>query len=264
MLLKIYQVDAFSQKPFEGNPAAVCLLSEVIADDIMQKVAQEMNLSETAFIYPKEKNSYRLRWFTPSAEVKLCGHATLSAAHILFEKSIATSEVLFETLSGQLGVHKQSAGLYSMAFPKLAITPRPELKEQVAHIIQCDISAIYTTEVDIIAVLNTQQSVDNLQFNISDLKQINMQGLIVTAPADDVELDFVSRYFAPNVGVDEDPVTGSTHCGLATYWQQQLSKNMLKARQISYRPGDLGLEVMDDRVNISGNAITVMEGTLYI
>jgi len=259
MEIKIYQVDAFAERTFEGNPAAVCPLKEWISDDILQKIAEENNLSETAFFVTKEKG-FSLRWFTPEAEVDLCGHATLAAAHVLF-RHIGYSEdtIEFYTKSGVLEVAKSGYG-YSMSFPSSIIEPFKAPSDLVEGL------GIAPTETysafDYIVVLDSEAEVMSLTPDFSRLKNLDLRGVVVTAPGDNV--DFVSRCFFPKLRVDEDPVTGSAHCEIAPYWAKTLNKNKLIGKQMSKRTGVVQCEVIGDRVILIGKAMDYMSGLLTI
>lgn len=254
MKLKQYQIDAFAERPFTGNPAAVVPLDQWPADDLLQAIADENNLSETAFFVPTERG-FHLRWFTPLTEVALCGHATLASAHVLFEiRGYGGPKITFETRSGDLVVERRGARL-AMDFPAKASrtceTP-PALvaalgREPVAVLAADDYLAVFRDESDILAL-----SPDHAK-----LRELDLRAVAVTAPGKST--DFVSRFFAPKVGVPEDPVTGSAHCALAPYWATKLGKNNLHARQLSRRGGDVYCEVLGERVILIGSAVTVME-----
>jgi len=253
MKLKQYQVDAFASRVFEGNPAAVCPLSAWLGDDVLQAIAEENNLSETAFFVPTG-NGFHLRWFTPVAEVDLCGHATLASAHVLFDiLGYPKPAVEFETRSGTLVVEKKQGDL-AMDFP--SIPPKPcsppkalidGLGEHPTEILAAD---------DYIAVFDSEATVRALTPNFTVLAELDLRGVAVTAPG--LNVDFVSRFFAPKFGIQEDPVTGSAHCELAPYWSVKLEKFTLQARQVSKRGGDVQCELRGDRVTLIGKAKTFM------
>ncbi|MEH6453763.1 MAG: PhzF family phenazine biosynthesis protein [Psychromonas sp.] len=262
MKLKIYQVDAFATKVFEGNPAAVCPLNEWLDDELLQKIAEENNLSETAF-FVLDGDQIQLRWFTPLKEVDLCGHATLACAHVLYEHlQYKKPNIVFQTKSGLLTVTKSDSG-YSMDFPASmptllnSDTPN-DLIEALGNIQPQKVMEAF----DYIIVLNSEDEVKNLTPNLSKWLNIDLRGVVVTAKGDDV--DFVSRCFFPKLRVNEDPITGSAHCELAPYWASVLNKNTLKARQISIRSGVVYCEVVNDRVIITGNAVDYMAGEITI
>ena len=255
--IKQYQIDAFATRAFEGNPAAVCPLDRWLDDGLLQAIAEENNLSETAFFVPSEKG-FDLRWFTPAREVDLCGHATLATAHVIFEiLGYAKSVICFETRSGELFVKKQGASL-QMDFPACPPTLReiPEMLVQGLGVRPVEMLAAD----DYLAVFDTEVTIRAITPNHSLLSQLDLRGVIVTAPGADV--DFVSRFFAPKFGVPEDPVTGSAHCELAPYWANRFGKNTLAARQVSKRGGNLTCEILGNRVLLSGSAVTFMEAEI--
>lgn len=259
MTVPIYQVDAFANEIFEGNPAAVCPLEDWLSDDIMQKIAMENNLSETAF-FVEQGRSYRLRWFTPTTEVDLCGHATLASAHVLFEHLDYGDEVIqFESNSGELKVRRQDDKLI-MNFPASALNkaaPPSFLVEAIGVPVQ----ELYR-DTDYLYVVETEEEVRNLKPNIPLLEKADVRGIIVTAPAK--EVDFVSRFFAPAAGVDEDPVTGSAHTMLTPYWSNRLGKEELVGRQVSRRGGTVYCRQMNERVELAGTAKTFLKGEIHI
>lgn len=261
MGLTIYQVDAFTEKPFSGNPAAVCLLTGPEDDQWMQQLAQEMNLSETAFLL-WQKDGFNLRWFTPAVEVDLCGHATLASAHILWEQEYLSpgEQARFHTRSGLLTADRQGDWI-ELDFPakleESADAPR-YLMEALG------IPAIYIgkNDFDYLVEVESEEIVRNMQPDLALLAQVTVRGVMVTSRASSPGYDFVSRFFAPRVGVNEDPVTGSAHCCLAPYWSNQLHKNEMVAYQASRRGGVLRVRMHGDRVKIAGQAVTVMRGEL--
>ncbi|GAB1262469.1 PhzF family phenazine biosynthesis protein [Aurantivibrio plasticivorans] len=254
-------VDAFTRDPFHGNPAAVVIVDDEQSDAWMQHVAAEFNLSETAFLRRRSDTEWDLRWFTPTVEVALCGHATLASAFTLFNEGISCSNQLtFHTQSGKLFVHQyRDRQMLCMDFP---LTPIKQCSPNEALLDALDLASAecYRTDDRYLLVLPYEKSVANLSPDFSALKAFDP--IIVTAPANNKSIDFVSRFFAPSKGINEDPVTGSAHCALAYYWREQLGKSALNARQISSRSGDLQLEVRGNRVNIFGNAVLVMRGNL--
>lgn len=255
--MKIWIVDAFTDHAYAGNPAAVVILSEFLSDDKCQKIAAEMNLSETAFIKPLGKNHYHLRWFTPKIEVKLCGHATLASAHILQqEKYIEGKEIVFESLSGPLKVYCSSKDL-TLDFPLQKTGPgyNHDLHRQNFGKIVNSVKAYD----DLIVEVASEDEVKNFIPNFAEIAKLDCRGLILTARGK-LPYDFVSRFFAPRVGVNEDPVTGSAHCKLAHYWQQKLNKLEFLAYQASHRGGIIRLKIVGERVHLTGQAVTVMEG----
>ncbi|MEM9006694.1 MAG: PhzF family phenazine biosynthesis protein [Cyanobacteria bacterium P01_F01_bin.86] len=264
----ILQIDAFTDRPFGGNPAAVCILPAAVDATWMQAVAAEMNLSETAFLYPIE-NGYHLRWFTPAAEVDLCGHATLASAHALWSQGYlaATQEARFQTRSGLLTAN-QTDGWITLNFPSHpvpAVAATPELLKSLRGLQPVYVGRNGNTPGSHFLVeVESEAYVRSLQPDFSIMKTLPVMGVIVTARADDPAFDFVSRYFVPAVGVDEDPVTGYAHCSLAPYWQSKLGKSSFLAKQISARGGILKVQCEEnDRVLISGQAVTVMQGMIF-
>jgi len=259
MKIKQYQVDAFARRVFEGNPAAVCPLDGWLRDEILQAIAEENNLSETAFFVPAQ-NGFHLRWFTPVAEVDLCGHATLASAHVLFEILGYPKPVIeFETRSGKLSVERKD-GLLAMDFPARppASCALPEalirgLGRHPVEVLAAD---------DFVAVFDSEAVVRALSPNFAKLCELDLRGVCVTAPGSSV--DFVSRFFAPKLGIPEDPVTGSSHCELAPYWASRLAKTSLTALQVSKRGGDVLCDVSGNRVILRGSAVTFMEGEIDI
>lgn len=258
---RIYQVDAFTDRPFAGNPAAVCILSETRDDGWMQKVAREMNLSETAFLR-KQEDGFLLRWFTPAVEVDLCGHATLASAHILWETgSLAPQEpARFHTRSGVLTAERKS-GEIELDFPGSPDEPTtapPELGQALGVIPRYVGRSLY----DYLVEVDSEDTVRTLRPDLSLLKRLETRGVIVTAPADTSGIDFVSRFFAPAAGIDEDPVTGSAHCCLGPFWGRKLGKSEFVAYQASERGGILRVRLLGDRVLLCGKAVTVLRGMI--
>lgn len=259
MKLDIYQADAFTGKLFEGNPAAVCPLDEWLPDTILQNIALENNLSETAF-FVKEEGGYRLRWFTPKTEVDLCGHATLASAHILFSQlDYSEPEIVFHSNSGPLRVRRRENQLV-MNFPA-TLGKKVEPPEGLMEAMGVGSDEVYRAS-DYMIVLEDEEQVAGLAPDFFSLRKVNTRGIIATAPGND--FDFVSRFFAPAVGIDEDPVTGSAHTMLTPYWAQELGKEELRARQISARGGTVYCKQLDNRVEIAGEAVTYMIGIIEI
>jgi len=257
MKLKQYQVDAFATRAFQGNPAAVCPLAHWLDDYLLQAIAEENNLSETAFFVPTAQG-FHLRWFTPVKEVELCGHATLAAAHVLFDiLGYHKPMITFETLSGDLFVEKRG-GKLQMNFPATppSVCNFPEILVQGLGVHPIEVLAAD----DYVVVFDSELTVSNITPNHALLSQLDLRGVIVTAPG--ITVDFVSRFFAPKLGVPEDPVTGSAHCALTPYWAKKLGKNVLTAKQISKRGGDIFCELSADRVVLSGSAITFMQAEI--
>jgi PhzF family phenazine biosynthesis protein len=264
MAIPIYQVDAFAEEPFRGNPAGVCLLTSPKDESWMQAVAAEMNLSETAFVQP-EKEVYRLRWFTPKIEVELCGHATLSAAHILWETGILarSGEARFETLSGRLTARLDEMGRVELDFPSRPIKPEPpEWLDDVVGALGIKPRGAGLSKEDVLVEAASEETVRAVQPDFDGIRRLPARGVIVTSRSSDSRYDFVSRFFAPAVGVDEDPVTGSSHTVLAPYWAARLGKTTFTAFQASARGGILHVSLAGDRVKIAGKALTVIKGEL--
>lgn len=259
MKLHIYQVDAFSQAPFGGNPAAVCPLTEWLSDEQLQNIAAENNLSETAYFVPRG-DFYELRWFTPEVEVDLCGHATLAAAWVLTHQLADAPEVLrFATRSGELRVTRNGDEL-AMDFPAKQPHPcaPPAGMLSALGIEQAD---VFSTD-DYIVLLEDEAQVTALKPDFARLKGLPKRGIAVTAKS--ARFDFISRWFGPNVGVNEDPVTGSAHTSLAPLWAERLGKSQLTAEQGGARRGQLRCELKGDRVIISGHAVLYLQGTIYL
>jgi PhzF family phenazine biosynthesis protein len=264
--LPYYVVDAFAHQPFSGNPAAVCILDEPKADDWLQKVAAEFNLSETAFLWHKQDNLWQLRWFTPTCEVKLCGHATLASAHVLArELHLHHAEFLFSTLSGILTA-KIDESTITLNFPKIEpkLFSRIYLDNDDVGINQLDLNPVvcYQAGEAIIIELASEDEVLNYQPEIEKIAKIAALGVILTAPSKNTDRDFVSRFFAPRAGINEDPVTGSAHCSLAVLWSKKLGKSSLRAEQLSHRRGFIGLGVYQEHISLIGNSITFATGHL--
>lgn len=260
-MAKIVQVDSFTSELFKGNPAAVCLLEKQMDDSWMQNIAREMNLSETAFLF-KIKDGYKLRWFTPVMEVDLCGHATLASAHVLYEEGLLSidQQARFHTRSGVLTVIKKGDWL-EMDFPAQKVTPvdvPPVLSEAVGP------RPVYTgkNKTGYLFKYESEEQVRELKPHFHLLREMPVQEIIVTAKSAVGEYDFVSRFFAPNLGINEDPVTGSAHCSLGPFWQGELCKSDFLAYQASERGGVIKVGVRGDRVKIGGQAITLFRGTL--
>jgi PhzF family phenazine biosynthesis protein len=259
MRLPLFQIDAFADRPFAGNPAAVVILQEWLPDALMQAIAIENNLAETAFLV-KETGGWHIRWFTPELEIDLCGHATLASAYVVFNELREPGERLeFDSMSGPLRVERRGDALV-LDFPSrppvpceppeglfaaLGMTPRPIAKAR-----------------DHFLVMDSEAEVAALRPDFAALDKVDSFGMIVTAPGDKV--DFVSRFFTPAAGIPEDPVTGSAHCTLIPYWAERLGKTRLSARQISRRGGDLECELCGDRVRIGGRAVKVLQGEFLL
>ena len=262
MGLTITQVDAFTDKPFSGNPAAVCVLGAPRAEAWMQAVAREMNLSETAFLVPRD-GDYDLCWFTPTVEVALCGHATLASAHVLWEAGhlAADAQARFHTRSGLLTATRRDDWI-ELDFPALETNKISLVPDIEAGLGTNDIKFIGQSRLDYLVEVYEESDVRNLKPNFSLLRQAGLRGVIVTARATTEGYDFVSRFFAPGAGVDEDPVTGSAHCALGPYWQARLGRDEFTAYQASARGGTVKVRVGGDRVYLGGQAVTVLRGEL--
>lgn len=257
----IYQVDAFASEVFKGNPAAVCILDHWLEESRMQQIANENNLSETAFAVPVGK-CYEIRWFTPEVEVELCGHATLATAHVLFRHMDYPGDwICFESIhSGRLMVKRKGDQL-TLDFP-VDILEEMVVPELIVTALQTPPLKAFRGKTDFMFVYTSAREIENMEPDFGLLAQAGGRGIIVTAPGDDV--DFVSRFFAPQTGINEDPVTGSAHTSLTPYWSRILGKERLTARQLSARGGELICENKGERVEISGHAVTYMKGKIRI
>jgi PhzF family phenazine biosynthesis protein len=263
MPFPIYLIDAFADRPFSGNPAGVCLLPAGQSAAWMQQVAMEMNQAETAFVWPEPDGSYQLRWFTPQVEVNLCGHATLAAAHALLHEARVNSDLLrFHTHSGLLSARRIGDEL-QLDFP----ADQPKTREHpvgLTDLLGKTPQWFGRGRDDFLAVLDSAAEVEAFVPDYPLISSLTKRGLIITAPGDaDSGLDMVSRFFAPNIGVPEDSVTGSAHCLLAIYWAYRLGKNHLRARQASPRGGLLTVELQGERVLLSGMAKTMLKGEFH-
>ena len=256
-----FVVDAFTHHAFGGNPAAVCILKETLADQQLQKIAAEFNLSETAFLLHLSNNRWQLRWFTPTCEINLCGHATLAAAYVLAnELHLKHEEFIFSTRSGDLMASAQG-DVITLNFPKIipqALQTVPPAINQLA----LKSSAVYQAGEDIIIEVASEAEVLAYIPDIEKIMQVETRGIILCAASDNNERDFVSRFFAPRAGINEDPVTGSAQCSLAVLWSQKLNKTHLRAEQLSARRGHLMLRVLESRVLLIGQCVIVMRGAL--
>ena len=261
MKLPLYWIDAFTAQPFHGNPAAVVPLAAWLPDAVMQRIAFENGLAETAFFVPVAPGRYHLRWFTPGAEVDLCGHATLATAHVLFTRlDFAGERIVFDSRSGPLPVARRPDGKLELDFPARPAAPCPA---PAALLKGLGATPEYYAQAQAnLAVFKTAAEVLALQPDFSALATLEQYGTIVTAPGTDC--DFVSRFFAPRVGVPEDPVTGSAHCVLIPYWAARLGKTTLHARQVSARAGELWCELRGDRVGIAGHAVLYLHGEIEL
>ncbi|WP_326826192.1 PhzF family phenazine biosynthesis protein [Streptosporangium sp. NBC_01756] len=262
--MRIYVVDSFTDQFSKGNPAGVCILDNPVTDAWMQSVAAEMKHSETAFLLEGEDGKpYSLRWFTPAVEVALCGHATLAAAHVLYSTGSAPETLEFSTKSGILTVTRDGTGLITMNFPAGTleeVSPPDGLTEALG----VDPLWVGKNVWDYLLEVESEETVLGLSPDFLALEKVDARGVIVTARASRLGVDYVSRFFAPRVGVPEDPVTGSAHCSLAPYWSGKLGSDSLVGAQISSRGGVIHTTMRDDRVDLAGHAVTVLSGELHI
>ncbi|MGB9839034.1 PhzF family phenazine biosynthesis protein [Thermovenabulum sp.] len=261
--MKLFQVDAFAENLFEGNPAGVCLLEKQIGQDLMQKIAMEMNLSETAFLFKKEKG-YDLRWFTPESEVDLCGHATLASAHILWEEGFLEEgkEAIFYTKSGVLKAFKEKEYII-LDFPLEPAEPA-EIPGELKKALNVPVIFAGKNRMDYLIEVEDEEYIKNLKPDFELLKKVNARGIILTSASSNPEFDFISRFFAPAVGINEDPVTGSAHCCLGPYWSNKLKKDSLIAYQASKRGGILKLRILKERIHIGGKAVTFFKTEIKV
>jgi PhzF family phenazine biosynthesis protein len=274
--VQLFVVDAFTSVPFTGNPAGVCLLDgdadRAPDESWMQHLAAEMNLSETAFVdlsTLEATGEIGLRWFTPVVEVDICGHATLASAHILMEEGLATTPLAFRTRSGVLRADRTGRDAISLDFPidvPVPGLPGGSFADEFADALGTAVIAVARCRYDVLVEVSAAAEVRALEPDLAVLRAASGRGVIVTAAADDGldDADFVSRFFAPAVGIDEDPVTGSAHCCLAPYWAERLGKPSLVGAQLSRRGGTVGVEVAGDRVLLRGNAVTITRGALAV
>ena len=262
MEIPIYQIDAFAERLFAGNPAAVCPLQEWLPDELLQAIARENNLSETAYFVPLGPGHYHIRWFTPGREVDLCGHATLATAYVLFhELGEAGNRLRFDSRSGELVVEREGDWLILdfPAQPPQACGAPDGLLEALGG----EPREVWFAAEDYIVVYGSEQAVRGLAPDFGALAGVGARGVAVTAPGSE-GVDFVSRFFAPRVGVNEDPVTGSAHCKLTPLWAERLGKNELIARQISARGGELRCTLVDERVRLAGRGVSYLKGRITV
>ena len=255
------QIDAFTDRPFAGNPAAVCLLDDERDAAWMQAVAAEMNLSETAFVRPLSKG-FELRWFTPTIEVDLCGHATLASAHALWSENIvdAGTAIRFLIKSGEL-ICVQRDDLIQLDFPATPVTPAAP-SDELCDALGCEAIFQGASKFDDLVLVQSEEALRAVRPDFQKLRELASRGVIVTSTSNNPRFDFVSRFFAPNAGVDEDPVTGSAHCALGPFWSERLGKTEMTAFQASARGGIVRVRVAGDRVFLAGHAVTVLKGVL--
>jgi PhzF family phenazine biosynthesis protein len=261
MAQKITQVDAFTDKPFAGNPAAVCVLPEPRGENWMRSVAREMNLSETAFLV-EQADGYDLRWFTPAVEIDLCGHATLASAHVLWEEGHLKSgeQARFHTRSGLLTADRRGKWI-ELDFPAVLEQPA-QAPQGLTEALGAKSVYVGKNKFDYLVEVESEEAVRKLAPDYTMLRKLGARGIIVTARATTAGFDFVSRFFAPGSGIDEDPVTGSAHCCLGPYWAKQLGKSEFVACQVSPRGGVVRVLLSGDRVKLGGQAVTVLRGEL--
>jgi PhzF family phenazine biosynthesis protein len=262
--MKYWQVDSFTSEVFCGNPAGVCILKEPIHEEDQQKIATEVNLSETAFVLFSEAG-LRIRWFTPRAEVNLCGHATLAAAHVLWQKDfIHGDEVKFSSKSGVLKVSRLGPETYSLSFPQQPPVSQHERVDMLSDALQCrEIEFAGSNGEDCIVIVDSVDALRTISPDLQKVASLTERGLVVSAPTHTGPYDFEYRAFFPKLGIAEDPVTGSACTALGPYWGKRLNKDSLKAFQCSARGGELDLALTEDRVCIAGNATMVLEGEFY-
>ena len=261
-IIPVFQADAFTNRPFTGNPAAVCPLQEWLPENTMQLIAAENNLAETAFIVPYE-DAYQIRWFTPSVEVDLCGHATLASAFIYFTQlGHPGNQIRFFSKSGWLSVTKEINGKFTLDFPADTPYPSENFPETIFTALGISPSLVFKGKFDYLAEVDSEETVKNLKPDFRQISTFDSRGILVTAKGH--EADFVSRCFFPQSGIDEDPVTGSAHCLLTKYWNMKTGKSRFKAIQLSQRKGWLDCELRGDRVLMSGNAVLFLKGEIMI
>jgi PhzF family phenazine biosynthesis protein len=261
MSTTLYQVDAFTDIPFAGNPAAVCILPQPKSESWMRDVAREMNLSETAFLHERG-DGYGLRWFTPAVEVDLCGHATLASAHVLWETGLLSADerAHFHTRSGLLTAARQGCEII-LDFPATPDQPA-DAPQGLAEALGVTPRYVGRSQFDYLVRVDSEQIVRDLAPDFARLRALPVRGVMVTSIATSPGFDFVSRFFAPSAGIDEDPVTGSAHCCLGPYWSRQLGKEAFVAYQASARGGVVRVRLAGDRVHLGGRAVTVLRGEL--
>ncbi|MCB2407896.1 PhzF family phenazine biosynthesis protein [Hymenobacter lucidus] len=263
MLLPLYQIDAFTDRVFAGNPAAVCPLTAWLPAATMQAIAAENNLAETAFFVLKEGADYDIRWFTPTAEIDLCGHATLASAHVLFRHlNFQGEEITFHSKSGPLRVRHAADGRFTLDFPSRPPQPLTQHPTGLLDALRATPLEVLASR-DLVTLFASEAEVLALHPDMAKIAALEYVGVIATAPGTN-GIDFVSRFFAPRVGVPEDPVTGSAHASLIPFWAARLGKNELRARQVSARGGDLWCELRADRALMSGYAVTYLKGVIEL
>lgn len=259
--MRLFQVDAFTDQPFKGNPAAVCFLDRERDAAWMQNVAAEMNLAETAFLLPRD-GEWSLRWFTPAVEVDLCGHATLASAHTLWQERMLEGEARFHTRSGVLKANRDGDWI-ELDFP-VTRGEKTDAPKELLDALGTKPKFVSRNKFDYLLELSSEEEVRRLQPDHAMLRKLPVRGVIVTSRGANGKFDFVSRFFAPGSGIDEDPVTGSAHCALAPFWAERLGKNDFTAHQASPRGGTLRVRLAGDRVELLGRAVTVLRGDLVV
>ena len=259
---KIYQIDAFADALFQGNPAAVCVMDTWLEDDIMQKIAMENNLAETAFVV-KEGGQYHIRWFTPELEVDLCGHATLASAYVLFHYYQHASDTIsfYSNRSGELTVFRETSGNLTMNFPTDTLEEVPT-NDKIVEALGLKPLKTFKGKTDYLLIYENEEKITAMKPNFFLLDAVEARGIIVSAPGN--EVDMVSRFFAPSCGIPEDPVTGSAHTSLTPYWAKRLGKKELVAKQLSSRGGTIRCTYLGDRVLISGKAVPYLSGEIIL
>ncbi|NNJ87922.1 MAG: PhzF family phenazine biosynthesis protein [Eudoraea sp.] len=259
---KIYQIDAFADELFQGNPAAVCVMDSWLEDTLMQNIAMENNLAETAFVV-KEEDHYHIRWFTPELEVDLCGHATLASAFVIFRYYQHASDTIkfYSHRSGKLSVSKEHSGYLTLNFPTDTLQEVPT-NPQMVEALGLSPLKTFKGKTDYLLIYANEEMITSMKPNFFLLDKVEARGIIVTAPGK--EVDFVSRFFAPQCGINEDPVTGSAHTSLTPYWSKKLSKTELLAKQLSQRGGTIRCTYLGDRVLISGKAVPYLSGEIIL
>lgn len=264
MAIRIVQVDAFTNKPFSGNPAAVCVLPQPVSDEWMRNVAREMNLSETAFLTPRD-GEFQLRWFTPAVEVDLCGHATVASAHVLWQDGhlAADRQARFQTRSGLLMADRRGDWI-ELNFPAKQVAAASAPAELLPALGIAQAAFVGRNAFDYLVEVDSEEALRGLSPDHTTLRKVPVRGVIVTARSRGGEFDFVSRFFAPASGIDEDPVTGSAHCALGPYWSERLGKSEFTAFQASARGGVVRVSLVGDRVVLGGQAVTVMTADLLV
>ena len=260
--IKLYQVDAFTNKLFQGNPAAVCVIDDWLSDELMQKIGLENNLSETAFVVPKG-DKYEIRWFTPVTEVDLCGHATLASAFVLFEYYNHSTNIItfLSKVHGKLIVKKNNDDTLTLDFP-VDIVNKIDIPEKLMQAFNIKPQECYKGKTDYLLIYSSQEEIEKIDPDFNLILSSGERGVIISAPGN--ETDFVSRFFAPQAGINEDPVTGSAHTTLTPVWSKKLGKTILSAKQLSKRSGELKCELIEDRVKISGNVVPYLIGEIEI